>query len=231
VLVVEDDPTVREVLHGYLAQAGYDVAVAIDGQTALSTAATTAPDLVILDLMLPGLDGLEVCRRLRRDRPLPVIMLTALGEESDRITGLELGADDYITKPFSPREVVLRVRSVLRRVRNEPNAIPRAVLRDGNLVVDVPAHEVRLDGRPLALTTREFDLLAFLMAHPRESYDRAQLLEHVWGWDFGDHSTVTVHVRRLRSKIESDPARPERLCTVWGVGYRWEPVDVRGQTR
>ena len=226
VLVVEDDATVREVVAVYLHRAGYEVETVGDGPSALAAAAARPPDLVVLDLMLPGIDGLEVCRLLRRERPVPVIMLTALGEESDRLAGLELGADDYVTKPFSPRELVLRVRSVLRRVRNEPSAIPRAVLRDGDLVVDVPAHEVFLAGRRLAVTTREFDLLAFLVAHPRESYDRAQLLEHVWGWAFGDQSTVTVHVRRLRSKIESDPARPTRICTVWGVGYRYEPADI-----
>jgi DNA-binding response OmpR family regulator len=197
-----------------------------DGVTALARATADPPDLVILDLMLPGLDGLEVCRRLRARGPIPVIMLTALGEESDRLAGLEIGADDYVTKPFSPRELVLRVASVLRRSTGETAVMPWTQLRDGDLVIDVSAHEARLGDRVLPLTAREFDLLAFFLAHPRESFDRNQLLERVWGWSFGDQSTVTVHVRRLREKIESDPSNPVRIATVWGVGYRYEPVTV-----
>ncbi len=224
ILVVEDDETVAEVVVGYLRRAGYEVEAVSDGVTALARATAAPPDLVVLDLMLPGLDGLEVCRRLRQRGPVPVIMLTALGEESDRLTGLELGADDYVTKPFSPRELVLRVASVLRRSTAGNVALPRRRLRDGDLVVDVPAHEVTLGTEVLALTAREFDLLAFLVAHPRQSFDRAALLEHVWGWSFGDQSTVTVHVRRLREKVEADPARPRRIATVWGVGYRYEPL-------
>jgi DNA-binding response OmpR family regulator len=155
-------------------------------------------------------------------------MLTALGEESDRLAGLELGADDYVTKPFSPRELVLRVSSVLRRARGESAGLPRGLLRDGDLVVDVAAHEARLDGNPLPLTGREFDLLGFFLSHPGESFRREQLLERVWGWSFGDQSTVTVHVRRLREKIERDPSRPARITTVWGVGYRYEPTLAQG---
>ena len=230
ILVVEDDATVSEVVCSYLRRAGYEVAAVADGVTALSNALAAPPDLVILDLMLPGLDGLEVCRRLRERGPVPVIMLTALGEESDRLAGLELGADDYVTKPFSPRELVLRVASVLRRSRGDPVGLPRTQLRDRDLVVDVPAHEARLGGDVLSLTAREFDLLAFFLAHQRQSFDRAQLLEHVWGWSFGDQSTVTVHVRRLREKIETDPARPLRIATVWGVGYRYEPQDGAATT-
>ncbi len=222
ILVVEDDATVAEVVTSYLRAAGYDVEAVADGVTALASAAARPPDLVILDLMLPGLDGFEVCRRLRERGPVPVIMLTALGEESDRLLGLELGADDYVTKPFSPRELVLRVASVLRRSSGEVGGVPRTQLRDGDLVVDVSAHEARLGGTVLSLTAREFDLLAFL-AHPRESFDRAELLERVWGWSFGDKSTVTVHVRRLREKVEVDAAQPRRIATVWGVGYRYEP--------
>ena len=230
VLVVEDDPTVAEVVARYLRLAGHEVALVADGVTALARATADPPDLVILDLMLPGLDGLEVCRRLRARGPIPVIMLTALGEESDRLAGLEIGADDYVTKPFSPRELVLRVASVLRRSTGEVAVMPWTQLRDGDLVIDVSAHEARLGGRVLPLTAREFDLLAFFLAHPRESFDRNQLLERVWGWSFGDQSTVTVHVRRLREKIESDPSNPLRIATVWGVGYRYEPVtdDVAG---
>lgn len=232
VLVVDDDATVRDVVVRYLERAGYQVDQAADGPSALASAAGTAADLVVLDLMLPGMSGLEVCRRLRATTPVPVIMLTALGEESDRIMGLEVGADDYVTKPFSPRELLLRVQSVLRRV-NATTTLPALLpfiapagqaLVDGDLVVDLAAHEARLGGRPLALTSREYDLLVFLMHHPRQAFSRSDLLDRVWGWSFGDHSTVTVHVRRLREKVEADPAAPRRIQTVWGTGYRFQPL-------
>jgi two-component system, OmpR family, response regulator ResD len=236
VLVVDDDPTVAEVVLAYLRNAGYDVEHAADGETALGLAAARRPDLVVLDLMLPGIDGLEVCRRLQAysgsepgARPIPIVMLTALGTESDRVLGLELGADDYVTKPFSPRELVLRIRSVLRRHDPAPPSPPRAEperLRDGDLELDLEAHRATRDGVELALTVREFDLLAFLLANPDRAFRREELLEKVWGWTFGDQSTVTVHVRRLREKIEPDPAQPQRLLTVWGVGYRWSPAYV-----
>jgi DNA-binding response OmpR family regulator len=220
VLVVDDDPTVSDVVRRYLEQDGCRVRLAIDGVDALDAVAADRPDLVVLDVMMPGLDGLEVCRRLRRRLPdLPVIMLTALGEESDRVIGLEVGADDYVTKPFSPRELVLRIRSVLRRTI--PAAEP-TVLRDGDLTADTGRRIAHLRGQPLALTVREFDLLAFLLRHPARAWSRAELLDKVWGWQFGDQSTVTVHVRRLREKIEADPAAPRRLLTAWGVGYRYE---------
>ncbi|AGL16908.1 response regulator transcription factor [Actinoplanes sp. N902-109] len=220
VLVVDDDPTVSDVVRRYLEQDGCEVRLAGDGHAALAAVAAERPDLVVLDLMMPGLDGLEVCRRLRARMPeLPVVMLTALGEEDDRVAGLELGADDYVTKPFSPRELVLRIRSVLRR--SAPAAGP-VLLRDGDLVADTARRVAQLAGEPLALTVREFDLLAFLIAHPGRAWSRAELLAEVWGWQFGDQSTVTVHVRRLREKIEADPARPRRLLTAWGVGYRYE---------
>ncbi|GAA2377734.1 DNA-binding response regulator [Catellatospora methionotrophica] len=224
VLVVDDDPTVSDVVRRYLEHAGHRVVLAADGQAALDAYARERPDLIILDLMLPGIDGLEVARRLRAERGpgVPIIMLTALGEEVDRIVGLQVGADDYVTKPFSPRELVLRAQSVLRR--SAPQQVPAAVLADGDLVVDPVRRTAQLGGRELALTVREFDLLAFLMTHPNEALRRAQLLESVWGWTFGDQSTVTVHVRRLREKIEPDPAMPQRIHTVWGVGYRYEPV-------
>ncbi|WP_328473640.1 response regulator transcription factor [Actinoplanes sp. NBC_00393] len=224
VLVVDDDPTVSDVVRRYLEQDGCRVRLAADGLAALAAVDAERPDLVVLDLMLGGLDGLEVCRRLQREQPgLPVVMLTALGEESDRVLGLEVGADDYVTKPFSPRELVLRVRSVLRRTA--PAATPRpALLRDGALSADTGRRTAELDGRPLALTVREFDLLEFLMRNPARVWSRAELLDRVWGWNFGDQSTVTVHVRRLREKIEPDPAAPTRLVTVWGVGYRYEPA-------
>ena len=174
--------------------------------------------------MMPGLDGLEVCRRLREDgNDVPVIMLTALGSEQDRVMGLELGADDYVTKPFSPRELVLRVDSILRRTASDPAAEVPAVLTDGDLVIDSPRHEVTRGGSVLALTGREFDLLRHLVAHPGDAHSRDDLLREVWGWTIGDQSTVTVHVRRLREKVEPDPTNPVRLVTVWGVGYRWEP--------
>jgi DNA-binding response OmpR family regulator len=224
VLVVEDDATVAEVVRSYLTHAGFEVEHAADGPTALAVAAGTRPDLVVLDLMLPGLSGLEVCQRLRSTRPdVAVVMLTALGEESDRLTGLETGADDYLVKPFSPRELVLRVRSVLRRSGVLPVAdgLPRR-LASGVVEVDVPGRTIEVRGRPVPVTTREFDLLVHLMTHPARAFTRTQLMREVWGWEFGDTSTVTVHVRRLREKIETEPSQPRRLVTVWGVGYRWE---------
>ena len=219
-LVVDDDLTVADVVRRYLERDGYTVALAADGETALRLAGEHEPDLVVLDLMLPGIDGLEVCRRLRSTSDVPVIMLTALGEESDRVLGLQLGADDYVTKPFSPRELALRVASVLRRARTNP--VDAQVLRDAGLEVDVAARRALLRGTELSLTVRELDLLAFLLRHSGQAFTRAELLERVWGWTFGDQSTVTVHVRRLREKIEDDPAKPRRLVTVWGVGYRYD---------
>jgi two-component system, OmpR family, response regulator ResD len=226
ILVVEDDLTVAEVVVDYLRHAGLEPRHAVDGRTALEIAATWQPDLVVLDLMLPGISGLEVCRLLRERQdarvPLPVIMLTALGEESDRVAGLESGADDYVTKPFSPRELALRVQAVLRRARAAGPATTPQPVRSGRLEVDVAARRARSDGRELDLTGREFDLLAFLVCHPGRAYTRAELLEQVWGWSFGDLSTITVYVRRLRDKVEEEPASPTQLQTVWGVGYRWE---------
>jgi DNA-binding response OmpR family regulator len=221
VLIVDDDITVREVLASYLRAHRHEVVEAGDGETALRLMRSLPADLVVLDLMLPGIDGLEVCRRLRAEGDVPVIMLTALGSETDRVLGLELGADDYVGKPFSPRELALRVDSVLRRTGTQTPELP-ARLEDGGLVVDGERHVVTYDGEELALTMREFDLLRFLVAHPGVAYTREDLLQHVWGWTIGDRSTVTVHVRRLREKVEQDPRRPKRLVTVWGVGYRWE---------
>ncbi|MFI6647656.1 response regulator transcription factor [Streptomyces sp. NPDC050529] len=227
VLVVDDDPTVAEVVTGYLTGAGYEVTRAANGPAALEQYAARRPDLAVLDLMLPGMDGFEVCRRMRAHGPVPVIMLTARGDEEDRILGLETGADDYVTKPFSPRELVLRVDSVLRRARAAatPAGSP-ARIEGAGLVLDPAARRVTYAGRALALTLREFDLLAFLLGHPGRVFTREELMRAVWGWDFGDLSTVTVHVRRLRGKVEADPARPELIRTVWGVGYRLDlPVD------
>jgi two-component system response regulator ResD len=230
VLVVDDDLTVAEVVVGYLERAGFVARHAADGESALASAAKDPPDLVILDLMLPGIDGLEVCRQLHRASNVPVVMLTALGEEVDRVLGLEVGADDYVTKPFSPRELVLRVQSVLRR-NGEGDAASMGQqsteptrLADGDIVLEVTAHRATKGKSPLNLTTREFDLLTFLLRHPGRAFDRAELMQGVWGWSFGDQSTVTVHVRRLREKIERDPAHPVRLVTVWGVGYRWDSL-------
>jgi DNA-binding response OmpR family regulator len=221
VMVVDDDVTVREVVVTYLRASGYDVGEAADGETALTALRDERADLVVLDLMLPGIDGLEVCRRLRaKGDEVPVIMLTALGSETDRVVGLERGADDYVTKPFSPRELVLRVESVLRRVGER--GVARGAVTDGDLVVDSTEHTATLLGRRLSLTVREFDLLHFFVSNPGQAFSRDELLKQVWGWSFGDQSTVTVHVRRLREKIETDPTHPVRLATVWGVGYRWE---------
>ena len=226
VLVVDDEPTVREVVQRYLERDGYLVRVAEDGHAALAAAGSWTPDLVVLDLMLPGLDGLEVCRRIRQAGSTAVIILTAKGYEADRIVGLELGADDYVVKPFSPRELVARVRSVLRRTVAGDDRGPSPPLRAGDVQVDPATREVTVADRPVALTVREFDLLAFLVAHPRQVFSRGQLLRQVWEYSWlGDTSTVTVHVRRLRAKVEDDPSNPLRLQTVYGVGYRFVPVE------
>ncbi len=229
ILVVDDEPNIREVVGLYLRREGHTVVEASDGEEALRLARQHPPDLVVLDLMLPKLSGLEVCRRLQSERRTPVIMLTAKSEENDRIIGLGVGADDYIVKPFSPRELALRVRSVLRRSEVQTALGVEPVVADGDLRLDTDARSVSLAGREISLTTREFDLLAYLMAHPGRALRREDLMRDVWGWEFGDQSTVTVHVRRVREKIEADPAEPRRLVTVWGVGYRWDPApDSRG---
>ncbi len=224
VLVVDDDPTIRDVVRRYLERDGHLVLLADDGASGIALAREQQPDLVVLDLMLPGIDGLELYRRLRARSQVPVVMLTALGDEADRISGLQLGADDYVTKPFSPAELALRVGSVLRRSRATPPSASAETLVDADLAVDVAGRRAWRDGTELALTGREFDLLVFLLRHRGQAFTRAQLLDRVWGWSFGDHSTVTVHVRRLREKIETDPARPIRIGTVWGVGYRYDGV-------
>jgi DNA-binding response OmpR family regulator len=222
VLVVDDEPTLREVVVRYLERAGYHALEAGDGDEAENVLRNHAPDLVILDLMLPGTDGLELCRRIRADSALPVIMLTARGEEADRIVGLELGADDYVTKPFSPRELVARVRTVLRRAHGP--AEPRDRIRHGDLTLDSETRDVRKAGRLVPLTAREFDLLWFLASHPRRVFSREHLMSRVWGYEPAyDTGTVTVHIRRLRAKIEADAARPRHIETVWGVGYRFSP--------
>jgi DNA-binding response OmpR family regulator len=223
VLVVDDEPMVREVLARYLEKDGFAVDTASDGAEALEAFEAGRPDLVLLDLMLPRVDGLEVFRRIRAQGQTAVIMLTAKGEETDRVVGLELGADDYITKPFSPREVVARARTVLRRARQDTPVGP-AILRYGDLEIDRARREVRLAGHPVKLTRKEFDLLALLASRAGVTFTRSELIDEVWdfAWD-GDTSTVTVHIRRLREKIEVDPSEPHRLITVWGIGYRFDP--------
>ncbi len=223
VLLVEDDETVSEVVERYLEREGFRVEVVSDGTDAVGRFDEDV-DLIVLDIMLPGMDGLEVCRRLRTSSAVPIIMLTALGEESDRIMGLELGADDYLAKPFSPRELTARVKSVLRRAKGTlAPQIAQGELKAGAITLNLDAHEVTVEGHPTVLTSREFELLAWLMTHPKRVFTREELLERVWGYSYGDKSTVTVHVRRLREKIEADPAEPRHVATVWGLGYRFDP--------
>lgn len=222
VLVVDDEPIVRDVVVRYLQRDGFTTLEAADGDSARRLIEGGEPELVVLDVMLPGTDGLELCRWIRSRSDLPVIMLTARGEEADRIVGLELGADDYVTKPFSPRELATRVKAVLRRSAGVPAPAERLAFAD--LVLDSTSREVTKSGRVLTLTAREFDLLWFLAAHPRHVFSRDQLMDRVWGYAAAlDTGTVTVHVRRLREKIETDPAHPAHLQTVWGVGYRLDP--------
>jgi DNA-binding response OmpR family regulator len=222
VLVVDDEPIVREVVVRYLRRDGYTTIEAGDGEAARRVIEAGGPALVILDVMLPGLDGLELCRWIRRRSDLPVILLTARGEEADRIAGLELGADDYVTKPFSPRELAARVGTVLRRASTAPAAREPIVV--GDLVIDGLGREVTRAGTNVPMTAREFDLLWFFVGHPRQAFSRAQLMDSVWGYAAAiDTGTVTVHVRRLREKIERDPSQPAHLRTIWGVGYRFDP--------
>jgi DNA-binding response OmpR family regulator len=222
VLVVDDEPTIREVVVRYLERAGYRTLEAADGNRARELLEGDTADLVVLDVMLPGTDGLELCRWIRSRSRVPVIMLTARGEESDRIVGLELGADDYVTKPFSPRELAARVRTVLRRV--EPAVAEEARLELGGLALDGPSREVMRHGEAVRLTAKEFDLLWFLASHPRRVFSRDDLMRRIWGYSAAlDTGTLTVHVRRLREKLEDDPSRPRHLETVWGIGYRFSP--------
>jgi DNA-binding response OmpR family regulator len=226
VLVVDDEPSISEVVSLYLRRAGYGVRVATNGQAALQEIARALPDLIILDVMLPEVDGLEITRRVRAQGDTPIILLTARREETDRILGLELGADDYVVKPFSPQELVSRVRAVLRRTRSAERRPETGVetLRFANLSVDPATRLVTVRGIELMLTAKEFDLLWFLATHPRQVFNRDQLLDRVWGeTQYIDPSTVTVHIRRLREKLEADPSNPQHVHTVWGVGYKFEP--------
>src|SRR5437763_479616 len=222
VLVVDDEPIVRDVVARYLKRDGHTILQASDGETARDLLEREQPALVVLDVMLPGLDGLALMRWIRARFDLPVIMLTARGDESDRIVGLELGADDYVTKPFSPRELAARVRTVLRRSPAVERASER--LEFGTLAIDAANREVTCEGNSLRLTSKEFDLLWFLASHPNRVFSREQLMGRVWGYAAAvDTGTLTVHVRRLREKVEADPSRPRHLETVWGAGYRWRP--------
>ena len=231
VLVVDDETTIRDVIRRYLERDGFAVREAADGYAALDALAEALPDLIVLDLMLPGIDGLSLTRQLRTPKPggeheawqrIPIIMLTARGETSDRIRGLDLGADDYLAKPFSPQELVSRIRAVLRRAGEPVQADGQELVFD-RLRIEPIARTVVVDGRTVALTAKEFDLLWFFARHPRQVFTRTQLLDSVWGQEFyGDPSTVTVHIRRLREKVEADASQPRYLLTVWGVGYKFE---------
>lgn len=213
---------VAEVVERYLRRDGHDVRIAFDGQSGIEEFTREPAELVILDLMLPRLDGTAVCRSIRADSDAAIIMLTARGEERDRLEGLDLGADDYVTKPFSPRELVARVRAVLRRTA-KVGVRPRSLSFNG-IEIDAQRRTVEVEGRPVALTVREFDILYHLASHPAQVFAREQIVASLWNDDFdGNASTVTVHVRRLREKIEADPARPRHVKTVWGAGYRFEP--------
>ncbi|MDR5676584.1 MAG: response regulator transcription factor [Armatimonadota bacterium] len=233
VLVVDDEPHIVELVRYNLEREGFQVSVAYDGHEALQRARAERPDLIVLDLMLPYVDGLEVCRALRRESTVPILMLTAKDGELDRVLGLETGADDYVTKPFSPRELVARVRAILRRARPESAAgAGQPQLVAGDLVLDPNTREVFLAGRPVDLTTKEFDLLRLLMAHPNRVFTRDALLEHVWGYDYlGSTRTVDMHISRLRDKIEDDPASPTYIVTVRGVGYKFKVPEAGRKTR
>ena len=220
ILIVDDELVVRDVVARYLTRDGYAIVEAADGETARSIFEQTAPALVVLDVMLPGVDGLALMRWIRERSTVPVILLTARGDESDRVVGLELGADDYVTKPFSPRELAARVRTVLRRAP-EPQIGPER-LEFGNVAVDAASREVKRHGKPVRLTLKEFDLLWFLAANPERVFSREQLMARIWGYEAAlDTGTLTVHIRRLREKVEDDPSRPRHLETIWGAGYRF----------
>ena len=223
VLVVDDEIKIVKLVRAYLEQAGYSVITAHDGQTALIQARREKPDIIILDLMLPGIDGLDVARTLRREGNIPIIMLTARVDDTDRIIGLELGADDYVTKPFNPRELVARVRAVLRRA-NPVGAAPE-LLRAGDVLVDIAGHQASLAGRSLDLTPTEFDLLVVLLQNPGRAFTRLDLLDRVQGHAYeGYERTVDAHIKNLRAKLGDDPKHPQYIQTVYGVGYKLEPL-------
>ncbi len=226
VLVVEDEPNLLTALKYTLEQAGYETLTATDGESGLRLTRTSEPDLVILDVMLPNIDGFEVCRMIRRESDVPILILTARGEEVDRVVGLELGADHYVTKPFSMRELMARIRNMLRRSvapSSGSSGGDAEEFRSGDLTVDLTSHSVLLDGRPVDMKPREFSLIALLVANKRRAFTRDQILERLWGHDYiGDSRTVDVHIRWLREKIEPDPSKPRRIVTIRGVGYRFD---------
>ena len=228
ILIVEDEPVLQETLAYNLKHQGYEIDTANDGQAAIDKAKEINPDLILLDIMLPGLDGFEVCRILRKDMNVPILMLTARDDEIDRVVGLEVGADDYLTKPFSMRELIARVKALLRRVHlmqsiNTQDNSPNTILQINNLIIDETRHEVKINGQPLDMKPKEYDLLLYLANHKGHVLSRVKLLEDVWGWDyFGDSRTVDVHVRWLREKIEENPTEPMRIITIRSVGYRFE---------
>jgi DNA-binding response OmpR family regulator len=224
ITIVEDEPSISEIVSLYLKRAGYTVSAYADGLTAAEALSRQLPDLVILDVMLPGVDGFVLTRQLRDRSDVPIILLTSRREEADRIAGLELGADDYVVKPFSPQELVSRVRAVLRRTRTSVEPITEHALTIGDLSINPQTRSVSLGGQEITLTAKEFDMLYYLARRPRQVFTRDQLLEGIWGMaEYIDPGTVTVHIRRLREKIEKDPAAPAHLLTVWGVGYKYEP--------
>jgi DNA-binding response OmpR family regulator len=224
IVIIEDEPSISEVLSLYLKRAGFEVSVHADGLQGLDALETQMPDLIILDVMLPGMDGFTVMRNVRDTSDVPILLLTSRKEETDRIAGLELGADDYVVKPFSPQEVVSRVRAILRRVRTSQDTSTEKALVFGDLRINPQLRLVTLAEEEIAFTGKEFDMLHYMARHPRQVFTRDQLLENVWGMsDYIDPGTVTVHIRRLREKIEKDPSNPVRLVTVWGVGYKFEP--------
>jgi DNA-binding response OmpR family regulator len=224
IVIVEDEPNISEVMSIYLKRAGYTVTTYADGLAALDALTLQEPDLVILDVMLPGMDGFTLTRHLRDRSDLPIILLTSRREETDRIAGLELGADDYVVKPFSPQEVVSRVRAVLRRARSTPEKSLESILVSGELTINPQTRLVTINNQEIILTAKEFDMLYYMARHPRQVFTRDQLLQSIWGLsEYIDPGTVTVHIRRLREKIEKDPSNPLHLLTVWGVGYKYEP--------
>ena len=224
IVVVEDEPSISEVISLYLRRAGYIVSCYSDGLVALDSLTSQLPDLIILDVMLPGMDGFALVRNLRDQSDVPIILLTSRKEESDRIAGLELGADDYVVKPFSPQELVSRVRAVLRRARSNTSTTHEGIMDFSDLSINPQTREVSIHGKPIILTAKEFDLLHYMALHPRQVFTRDQLLENIWGYShYIDPGTVTVHMRRLREKIEKDPTSPVFIITVWGIGYKFEP--------
>ncbi|MFD1776951.1 response regulator transcription factor [Paenibacillus rhizophilus] len=235
ILIVDDESNIRDVCTRYLEREGYQVLVAADGEESLRVWRETTPDLIILDVMMPKKSGFQVCEEIRNEHDVPVIMLTARGEEGDRIIGLTMGADDYITKPFSPRELVLRVKAILRRLHfsgqpqqpSSPSLAAKELIRFPGLAIHLPSRGVEVDGVRIELTVKEFELLTLLAAHPEQVFSRSQLLNKVWDVDYyGDTTTVTVHIRRLREKIEANPSEPDYIKTVWGIGYKFEGQEV-----